>query len=208
LKPISATRKAQWSTKTARCVTMRIRPACQIDHPRARSCVEMGRNRRSPTSSRLGVGCGSPTVGRACADRSLNVHFHVVVPDGVFTLPEAATRAEFRRLPTPDRMDLETLTVNVEMRVVAWLRRRGLLDDEQSEPPVELTTRSALDACLEGSLGLGELTALRRQETPLSNGHDAPPVPSTSKAASRTLSASRGATRHTESCRRCSFLPA
>ena len=64
---------------------------------------------------------------------------------------------------------------------MAWLRRRGLLDDEQSEPPVELTTRSALDACLEGSLGLGELTALRRQETPLSDGHDAPAVPSRAK---------------------------
>ena len=62
------------------------------------------------------------------------VHFHVAVQDGVFTSGKGAARADFWRLPTPDRMDLETLTLNVEMRVVAWLRRRGFLDDDPDEP--------------------------------------------------------------------------
>jgi hypothetical protein len=40
---------------------------------------------------------------------NLNVHFHVVVPDGVFTAVESAARADFWRLPTPDRMDGDVL---------------------------------------------------------------------------------------------------
>ncbi|HEY1537035.1 MAG TPA: transposase, partial [Polyangiaceae bacterium] len=50
---------------------------------------------------------------------NLNVHFHVAVPDGVFTAAKGAARANFWRLPTPDRLDVETLTVNVEVRVVS-----------------------------------------------------------------------------------------
>jgi len=42
---------------------------------------------------------------------NLNVHFHVVVPDGVFTSGQGAARADFCRLPTSDRLDAETLTV-------------------------------------------------------------------------------------------------
>ncbi|MES1175278.1 MAG: transposase zinc-binding domain-containing protein [Myxococcales bacterium] len=91
---------------------------------------------------------------------NLNVHFHVAVPDGVFTATKGATRAEFWRLPTPDRLDLETLTVNVEMRVVSWLRRHGFLNDDSSDRAVEPSARSALEACLEGSLGLGDLSTL------------------------------------------------
>jgi len=108
---------------------------------------------------------------------NLNVHFHVVVPDGVFTAARSAARADFWRLPTPDRMDLETLTVNVEMRVVGWLRRHGFLDNDPDEPPTEPVARSALDACLHGSLGLGELTAMPSRPGPSDDGHEALPAP-------------------------------
>ena len=96
---------------------------------------------------------------------NLNVHFHVAVPDGVFTATKGAARADFWRLPTPDRMDVETLTVNVEMRVVSWLRRHGFLNDDSSEPSAEPSARSALGVCLLGSRGLGELSALRQAPT-------------------------------------------
>ena len=69
------------------------------------------------------------------------------------------------------------LTVNVEMRVVSWLRRHGLLDNDPDEPPTERVARSALDACLEGSLGLGELTAMPRRRGPIDDGHEALPAP-------------------------------
>ena len=74
---------------------------------------------------------------------NLNVHFHVAVPDGVFTAAKGAARSDFWRLPTPHRMDVETLTVNVEMRVVSWLRRHGFLNDDSSEPPAVGAGRAA-----------------------------------------------------------------
>ena len=40
--------------------------------------------------------------------------------DGVFKGAERIARAEFWRLPAPAGLVLETLTVNVETRVVAW----------------------------------------------------------------------------------------
>jgi hypothetical protein len=67
---------------------------------------------------------------------NLNVHFQVVVPDGVFTAAKSAARADFWRLPTPERMDLETLTVNVEMRVVSWLRHDGFPTVQREERTV------------------------------------------------------------------------
>ena len=52
--------------------------------------------------------------------------------------------------------------------------------DDSSDPSAELSARSALEACLEGSLGLGELSALPgRRGT--SDGHDALPAPTRSQ---------------------------
>jgi hypothetical protein len=48
---------------------------------------------------------------------------------------------------------------DVELAVLAWLRRRRLLadrDDDAGDRP-----RSALDACLSGSLGLGQARHVR-----------------------------------------------
>jgi hypothetical protein len=112
---------------------------------------------------------------------NLNVHYHVAVPDGVFTLAKGSDRADFHRLPKPDHADLETLAFNTEMRVTAWLRRHGLLRDEDVDAADGTASRSALDACLEGSLGLGELTALPAKHPPLLGADDmALPVPSRS----------------------------
>jgi hypothetical protein len=93
---------------------------------------------------------------------NLNVHDHVAVPDGVVTRSESASRAEFHPLPPPDAIDVSTVTHSVEVRALEWLRRRGLLssaEETDPDPP-----RSAIDACLAGSLGMGELTALGTPE--------------------------------------------
>jgi hypothetical protein len=76
----------------------------------------------------------------------------------VFT--EGGARAAFHSLPRPSQGDLETIAINVEARVLTWLERRGLLAKPDGDPCERQDSRSALDACLEGSLGLGELTAL------------------------------------------------
>jgi hypothetical protein len=81
----------------------------------------------------------------------------------VFTRPSAPTpaRAEFRRLPAPAHAELQIVVVRVYRRFVAWLRRRELLrpwGDSDTEswaaPP------SAIEACLLGSLGVGNLETL------------------------------------------------
>jgi hypothetical protein len=105
---------------------------------------------------------------------NLNVHFHVAVPDGVFTVAEGAERADFHALPPPAKIDLDTLALNVELRVLAWLRRRGLLANDGDDAPGEAAERSALEACLAGSLGLGELTALRKRRIPAPDEHERP----------------------------------
>ncbi|MBM4363690.1 MAG: transposase, partial [Deltaproteobacteria bacterium] len=89
---------------------------------------------------------------------NLNVHFHVAVPDGVFTRAARSARADFRRVRAPDREDLDTVALNVSVRSLAWLRRRGLVLDEPPDTPEE--SGSALDACLAASLGIGDVTAL------------------------------------------------
>jgi hypothetical protein len=98
---------------------------------------------------------------------NLNVHYHVVAPDGVFTLDEGSERANFHRLPKPDHTDLDTLAFDVEMRVKRWLRRGGLLGNESDADDIaeDPATLSALDACLQGSLGVGEITALPANPT-------------------------------------------
>jgi hypothetical protein len=131
--------------------------------------------------SRCGAICFPQRFGGSL---NLNVHYHVAVPDGVFTLGHGTERAEFHRLPKPDHTDRETLAFNVEVRVTAWLRRRGLLRDESdvADAADDPAARSALDACLHGSLGLGELTALPAKRASPRSGtdDDAPRVPSKS----------------------------
>jgi hypothetical protein len=67
------------------------------------------------------------------------------------------------------------------MRVVSWLRRHGFLNDDSSEPPADPAARSALEACLLGSLGLGELSALPSRQGPTDDGHNALPAPTKSQ---------------------------
>jgi len=94
---------------------------------------------------------------------NLNVHYHVAVPDGVFVRDSTGTRPiSFHPRPRPTQGALDDIVHAIEIRVTGWLRRKGLLRDPDPDAHFsnESPERSALDACLEGSLGLGELTAL------------------------------------------------
>jgi hypothetical protein len=114
---------------------------------------------------------------------NLNVHYHVAVPDGVFTFAREDAPATFHPLPAPDRAELQDIASDVAIRTLTWLRRRDLLRDEPDETYDETDSTeqrdcSALGACLEGSLGLGELTALPERNQAEIHGDDALPVPS------------------------------
>ncbi|HWA73779.1 MAG TPA: transposase [Polyangiaceae bacterium] len=114
---------------------------------------------------------------------NLNVHYHVAVPDGVFAFTRDDAPATFHPLPAPDRTELQDIASDVAIRTLTWLRRRDLLRDEPDETHDEPDSTeqrgcSALGACLEGSLGLGELTALPEQNQARIDDGDALPVPS------------------------------
>jgi hypothetical protein len=119
-------------------------------------------------------------VHRFGGSLNLNVHYHVAIPDGVFTRAEGAHRTEFHQLAPPAATDLEEIAFNTSMRAVAWLERKGLVSDQPEDGDTPLPEPSALDACLQGSLGLGELVNLKG-ELPEQVDPDQPPKPTKSR---------------------------
>ena len=108
---------------------------------------------------------------------NLNVHFHVVVPDGVFTRDPGAG-VVFHPAAAPTREQLEAIVQRVHDRAEAWLRRRGHLDERpteerSSEPPLQ----TALDACAAIAIGRGRVTTLPDAEAP-GNDHGPDQYPS------------------------------
>ena len=144
---------------------------------------------------------------------NLNVHYHVAAADGVF-VEDAVGRADeaqadeardgngigpgvgngavqFHALPRPDRCTLDTIATNVQIRATRWLKRKGLLRDPTDDDAFhnDVPDRSALDSCLQGSLGLGELTELGPNASTTALGESSsdpePELPRPSKSARR-----------------------
>jgi hypothetical protein len=94
------------------------------------------------------------------------VHFHVVVPDGVFVRQgEAVT---FQEGPAPSRQDIAYVAARVEARMTRWLRRRGLMDERPAEERSnEAPEPSPLDACMQMSLFSGIFLRLTHDGTPV-----------------------------------------
>ena len=80
---------------------------------------------------RVGVRDGKPgsvtLVQRFGSAINLNLHFHSLVFDGVYT--QADGTAGFRALPPPTQRDIEKLCTTIARRVGRLLVRRGLADD-------------------------------------------------------------------------------
>ncbi len=86
--------------------------------------------------------------------------------DGVFTRDEDAG-VLFHPASPPKRDELDEIVKRVEKRVMAWLRRRGYLDERSidecsNEPP----TQTALDACAAIAMGRGQVATLPNREAP------------------------------------------
>ena len=103
---------------------------------------------------------------------NLNTHLHAVFPDGVFSRLSSG-KVEFHEPRQPAPIDLEEIAFNVHQRFMRWLQRHGLLknetDDEFSNESPEL---SALEACAQGSLGLGNLVKKRGRPRTSNQGTD------------------------------------
>src|SRR5271166_501376 len=67
-------------------------------------------------------------VQRFGSSINLNVHFHVMVLDGVFTR-DANANAVFHPAPPPTRDELDDIVRRVHRRSIAWLARHGHLRD-------------------------------------------------------------------------------
>jgi len=78
---------------------------------------------------------------------NLNVHFHVVVLDGVFSR-DAKGRAVFHPNASPPRSALENVIRRVHARTIAWLTRPGHVDLVPLEARSnEERARGALERC-------------------------------------------------------------
>ena len=111
--------------------------------------------------------CGAINFVQRCGSSvNLNIHFHLALLDGVFTRDEGAG-VLFHPASPPTRDELDEILKRVEKRVMAWLGRRGYLDersiDERSnEPPAQ----TALDACAAIAMGRGQVATLPNGEAP------------------------------------------
>ena len=61
---------------------------------------------------------------------NLNLHYHVLVTDGVFSLYTKSSLVAFHPLPKPSEFDLESIAHETCCAVIALLRRDGLWIDE------------------------------------------------------------------------------
>jgi hypothetical protein len=94
------------------------------------------------------------------------VHFHVVVPDGVFSR-DGEGAATFHEGPAPSREDIAAVAARVQARMIRWLRRRALIDERPAEERSnEAPEPSPLEACMQMSLFGGAFLRLAADGTP------------------------------------------
>jgi hypothetical protein len=106
-----------------------------------------------------GAQCGSVLCVQRFGSLNLNVHFHTLVLDGVFTR-DLQGRVLFHPAPPPGPRELGAIVERTCRKATAWLRRRGYLDDGLSGQRPE--AQSALDACAAVAMQRGQLATLAR----------------------------------------------
>ena len=116
--------------------------------------------RRAPRRGLVGARGGSVTaIQRFGGSANLNVHFHALLFDGVYTRATPPARPMFHRLPPPTDADIAALLTRVHRRVWRLLARRGRLPEEaQGSDPFaaqEPLFANAVAASLQGRVALG-----------------------------------------------------
>jgi hypothetical protein len=107
-----------------------------------------------------GAECGSVLCVQRFGSLNLNVHFHVLVLDGVFA-HDPAERVVFHPAPAPTIADLRAIVERTRRRAGGWLRRRGFLDERSlEERSQEPEAQTALDACAAVAMGRGQVATL------------------------------------------------
>ena len=100
-------------------------------------------------------------VQRFGSSMNLNVHFHVMVLDGVY-IRDQQGRPWFHPLPPPTRDELQQVVRLAHLRTVAWLARKGYLGARPLESrSQEATAQTSIEACAAIAMQRGAVRALR-----------------------------------------------
>ncbi len=105
--------------------------------------------------------CGAINFVQRFGSLNLHVHFHIALPDGVFTRG-ADAGVLFHPASAPTREELDAVVRHVQRRATAWLRRHGYLDERSNDLPEQ----TALDACTAIAMGRGQVATLPNAEAP------------------------------------------
>jgi hypothetical protein len=116
--------------------------------------------RQAARQGLVGARSGSITaIQRFGGSANLNLHFHALLFDGVYTRASPTARPGFHRLPPPTDADIAALLARAERRVRRLLIRRGRWPDADagSDPfaAQEPLFASAVAASLQGRVALG-----------------------------------------------------
>jgi hypothetical protein len=125
------------------------------------------------------VACGAIThVQRFGSSLDLNVHFHVIVADGVF-VRDVASNPTFHAAPPPTREELSGIVRRVRRRAIAWLARKGHLKGSSDPDVQDSPAQTSLDACAAIAMRRGVIQSLRDDvdaEKDLVAAADTPPA--------------------------------
>jgi len=116
--------------------------------------------------------CGSINFVQRFGSLNLHVHFHLLALDGVFAR-DAVGRLVFHPAAATTAAELDAIVARTARRSIAWLRKRGYVDDSPLEARSnEAPVQTALDACAAIAMGRGTVSTLPRDGTQ-DDGHGA-----------------------------------
>ncbi|MDG1480633.1 MAG: transposase, partial [Myxococcota bacterium] len=105
--------------------------------------------------------CGSLTVAQNFGGSlNLNLHFHAILPDGVFRWDDRLDAPRFVSLPAPSTADVQQVVEKIATQVRRLLVRRGLMEESLEVPDEEHPFQRA---SAQGRVLLGERSGQRVQ---------------------------------------------
>ena len=122
-----------------------------------------------------GVGAGDTgaviVVQRFGSALNLNVHFHMLLLDGVFAEDHEGV-LRWQTLPAPTDDEVQALVDTMSRRVEAWLARQGFGDDEVADEDADDSSVVLLAASVAGRVAHGQRAGARVRR--LRRGHERP----------------------------------
>jgi hypothetical protein len=118
-------------------------------------------------SGRQDARCGAIAVTQRFGSAlNLNVHWHVLVPDGYFAKDPKTGRVRFYQVGAPTDRDVENIVIRIAERVERWLATQGYGTDEEAARAEDVEDADdALAviqaASIQGQLALGQRAGRR-----------------------------------------------